>query len=326
MRSLIVSAAVDPNGEAMRYKAAAERHGGVAIRAVTGSSHTFKRMPIDIYYAGNGGAIERLWADADVIHMNNRAAPHERFDAGQAKPTILHHHGTAFRVDPESGLKLARRAGWLTAASTLDLVEIAPEAITWLPTPYDLDALAALRAEHRRAEDGLVRVAHAPTFKTIKGTAAILAAVGALQDEGLPLELDLIEGVSWTECLRRKAAADIFVDQLVLGFGCNAIEAWGMGLPVIAGIDPVRAEAVNHPIPASTRARMLREFGTLPYLEATEATIADALRTLVTSADARAEWALRGIEHVTQFHADRSALERLLELYGRAIGPAAAVA
>lgn len=319
MRALIVSAAVDPNGEAMRYKAASERHGGAAIRAVTGSSHTFKRMPVDIYYAGNGGAIARLWADADVIHLNNRFTPHERFDEGQGKPTVLHHHGALFRVDPEASLTLARRRGWLTAASTLDLAEIAPDVVTWLPTPFDLNELAALRLEQRRPDDGLVRIAHAPTFKTIKGTAAIEAAVATLQAEGLPVELDLIEHVSWEDCKRRKAASDIFVDQLLLGYGCNAIEAWGMGLPVVAGLDPARAAEVNHPIPASTRARMLREFGSLPFYEATEATVVDALRRLVQSSDLRAEWALRGMAHVDRFHAQLPALERLVHVYQRAI-------
>jgi hypothetical protein len=319
IRSLIVSAAVDPNGEAMRYKAAAERHGGASIRAVTGSSHTFKRMPVDIYYGGNGGAIRRLWAAADVIHLNNRPGPHDRFDEGQAKPTILHHHGTAFRVDPEPMLSIARREGWLTAASTLDLAELARDEVTWLPTPYALDALADLRKEHRRPRDGVVRIAHAPTFRSVKGTDAIVAAVQTLQAEGWAVELDLIENVAWTECLRRKAAADVFVDQLLLGYGCNAVEAWGMGLPVIAGLDPERAAEVNHPMAPSTRDRMLREFGELPFYEATEATIVDALRALVESSELRAEWAVRGMEHVARFHAELPALERLLGLYQRAI-------
>ena len=319
MRALIISAAVDPNGEAMRYKAAAERHGGVSIRAVTGSSHGYKRMPVDVYYGGNGGAIQRLWADADVIHLNNRTAPHDRFDNGQGKPTVLHHHGSAFRVDPHPFLERAQREGWATVSSTLDLAEIAPGVVTWLPTPFDLDELATLRRTHRREEDGVVRIAHAPTFRTVKATDVIIEAVGRLVDEGLPVELDLIEEITWAACLRRKATADIFVDQLLLGYGCNAIEAWGMGLPVVAGVDPERAAWVNHPIPTTTRGRMLSEWGDLPFVEASVDSITDVLRDLVASPERRAQAALRGMEHVARFHAQLPALERLLAVYDRVL-------
>jgi len=320
IRSLIFSMGTDPNGEALRYKAAADRHGGAAIRAVTRSTHSFKHLPVDILYANNAGAIRRLWAEADIIHLNNRAQGFELFADVGAKPVLLHHHGSAFRTNPPLLLARAAREGWVQAASTVDLVELAPDVITWLPTAYDLDALAALRRAHRRTDDGVVRIAHAPTMRTLKSTDALVAAVVALQDEGLRVELDLIERTTWAACLRRKASADIYFDQLYLGYGCNAIEAWGMGLPVIAGIDPERAAEVNHPIPASTRNRMLSEFGVLPFYEMTEAGLLDALRELVQSAQLRAEWAVRGMEHVARFHAQQPALERLVALYRRTIG------
>lgn len=324
MRVLIIASGADPNAEGMRYKAAADRHGGAQIRAAITSTHGYKRQPYDVLVTGNAGAVRRLWADADLIHLQNRVQAYDRFDDGAGKPAILHHHGHAFRTDPEPLLARARRSGWPQAASTLDLVEIAPDEITWLPTPYDLDALAALRRQHQREPDGVVRIAHAPTFRTLKSTDEVIAAVDALQAEGLPVELDLIEHVTWSECLRRKASADIYVDQLLLGYGCNAIEAWGMGLPVVAGVDPERAAWVNHPIPSTTRGRMLHEFGgALPFAEASPDSLVDVLRELVTSAELRADWALRGMAHVARFHGQRPALERLLALYERAVGATA---
>lgn len=320
IHSLIFSMGADPNGEAYRYKAAADRHGGASIRAVTRSTHSFKHLPVDILYANNAGAIRRLWAEADVIHLNNRTQGHDLFSDAGAKPTLLHHHGSAFRTDPQRLLTRAASGGWAQAASTIDLVEIAPDVITWLPTAFDLDQLAALRRAHRRPDDGRVRISHAPTMRTLKGTDALIAAVNTLQDEGLPVHLDLIERVTWAECLRRKASADIYVDQLLLGYGCNAIEAWGMGLPVVAGIDPQWAAAVNHPIPASTRDRMVGEWGTIPFYETSQAALLGALRELVKSADLRAEYALRGMEHVARFHGQLPALERLVDLYQRTIG------
>jgi hypothetical protein len=323
IRSLIVSMGTDPNGEALRFKAAADRHGGAEIRAVTRSTHSFKHLPVDVLLAGNGGAVSRLWEAADVIHLNNRPEAFDRFDDGRGKPVLLHHHGAKFRTDPDAMLTVAARRGWTQAASTLDLVEIAPDVVSWMPTAYDLNALAELRRAHRRPEDGVIRVAHAPTFRTLKSTAVLEDAIAQLQDEGLPVELDLIQQERWTDCLRRKAAADILVDQLLLGYGCNAIEAWGMGLPVIAGVDPERAAWVNHPIPTSTRGRMLAEFGgALPFYEASEDTLVDALRALVTDPGLRDEYALRGLEHVAQFHGQLASLERLVALYQRVLGSA----
>lgn len=319
IRSLIISMGADPNGEALRYKAAADRHGGALIRAVTQSTHSYKRLPTDIIYGGNAAAVARLWANADVIHLNNRSSAWALFGEECAKPVLFHHHGATLRTEPDRTLAEASGRGWVQAASTIDLAELAPDRLTWLPTAFDLNALAELRRKYRREDDGVLRVAHAPTFRTIKSTTRVIDAITVLQREGLAIELDLIERVSWAECLRRKAAADVLVDQLLLGYGCNAIEAWGMGLPVIAGVDPERAAWINHPIPASTRARMLAEFGgSLPFYEADEDSLVDALRAMADPA-VRQEWALRGMAHVAEFHDQLPALLRLLRLYQQAI-------
>ena len=96
---------------------------------------------------------------------------------------------------------------------------------------------------------------------------------------------------------------------MILGYGCNAIEAWAMGIPVVAGAD------------SWTLARMRQEFGRsgLPFYEATAETIRVALRELVLSADLRAKWDDRGLRHARRFHAEKPALERALELYAEAI-------
>lgn len=309
MRALIISSGQDTGGQNIRWKRAADHQPsvGLHVRAVS-ASRTYIQYPTDISMAGNGGAIRRLWRDVDVIHLNNRPHAYDRYDRGRRKPALLHHHGSAFRTDPAPLLKRAARERWPQAVSTLDLADIAPDVLHWLPTAYNLDELALIRGRHRRADDGTVRVAHAPTSRSWKSTEAFLAAVEQLQSEGLPIELELIEQSSWAECLARKAAADVFFDQVKLGYGCNAIEAWGMGIPVIAGAAPATLE------------RMGREFdGRIPFFTATEESIADALRQLVLSADLRAEYAVRGMEHAARFHAELPALERLSALYQLAI-------
>lgn len=152
----------------------------------------------------------------------------------------------------------------------------------------------------------MIRIAHAPTSREVKGTAFFLEAIRQLQAEGYDIQLDLIEGVTWAECLQRKAQADIYYDQVKLGYGNNAIEAWGMGIPVVAG--------AHH----STLQEMRSRFGELPFLNATEATIYDRLKALILSEDLRAEYTERGLNHVERFHDERVVVETLKALYRRA--------
>lgn len=319
LNALIFNFGQDSAGIGARYASAAARgHGRFRIRSIH-KTDTYIEYPFDIRTDALGTGVRKLYRDADVVHLNHTSYGYDHFDRGDEKPILLEHHGTILRTNPARVLRQARQYDFEQGASTMDLVAIDPESITWLPAPYDLDELAAIRARHRRADDGIVRIVHAPTRRQIKSTDALIAAVERLRAEGLPVELDLIEHVSWAECLERKAAGDIYFDQVILGYGCNAIEAWGMGMPVVAGVDPRRAPRLGHPIPSTTRALMRKEFGALPFYEASEPKITDALRELVKSADLRAEWAAKGRAHAERFHAERPALERLGDLYMRAM-------
>src|SRR6185295_20185445 len=101
--------------------------------------------------------------------------------------------------------------------------------------------------------------------------------------------------------------ADIVFDQLAYGYGCNSIEAWGMGIPVISGADDW------------TLARMASEWPAIPFEEANERTIKDVIRQMVLSADLREDAAQRGLAHVRRYHDEEPALAKLAELYGLAI-------
>ena len=145
------------------------------------------------------------------------------------------------------------------------------------------------------------------TNREYKSIDALMAAITHLQAEGVKVDLLLIEGKSNAEALEAKATADIVYDQVRFGYGCSSVEAWGMGLPVIAGGEP------------STLAMMRADWGDLPFYAATEKTIADAIRSLAKSRDLRAEWAEKGAAHAAKYHAEKPALARLAELYALAM-------
>ena len=199
----------------------------------------------------------------------------------------------------------ARAIGAVQVVATLDLAGLEPD-LRWLPAAADGVALSRYRA-WRDSGPGRLRVAHAPTDRAIKGTAAVVAAVEQLQGEGLDVRLDLIEGVANEECLARKGRADVVVDQLLLGYGVNAVEAWGMGLPVVAGVaDPAVREA------------MLRAWGALPFAEASPDTLVNVLRALAVEPALRWAYAARGMAHFERWHREDVVAEQLVAVYAEA--------
>jgi hypothetical protein len=329
MRILSVQKGADTAGQAIRMKEAFERHApDWSFRAMTQpGAGDYISYPYDLKWSNK--TVKQMWGDIDVLHVhNNFNTLHwmERRWPGMAhKPTVVHHHGTQFRQNRQLLLdeQHARRAIGIT--STLDLYLLAPVEMEWLPAPYDVDWLASLR----QPSGDKLRIAHAPTNREIKSTDHFLEATKQLISEGEPIEVDLIEHTTWTECLRRKAKADIFFDQVILGFGCNSLEAWGMGIPVISGVDSKRAAEIGHDIPDTVPQEMERRFGKLPYYPADESTIYNAIKALVTDDNLRAEYTERGKAHVRRFHDYPVVVSQLQDIYRRAVecfDPASTVA
>lgn len=296
----------DPAAVMARFEAAAEKFGALRIRSAHRSAHMYQSMPSDIEWThANQAQIKELAESADIVHLNNSWRPLQKLRMKVRKPLLLHHHGSLFRSDPKGMLFRARQIGAVQAVSTVDLMRMAPELLHWLPTAYDVDWLQTFGKAHRREPDDRIRVVSAPTNRDYKSTALLEAAIRQLQDDGLPVDLLIIEGKPWAECMALKATADIYFDQVLLGYGCNAVESWGMGIPVIAGADDW------------TLGKMREVYGTadLPFYEAKEDSIAEAIADLATHKARRKQYADRGLAHCRKFHDERPALTRLAELY-----------
>jgi len=104
----------------------------------------------------------------------------------------------------------------------------------YLPIPVPVADYAAAAQSHRRGD--VLRIAHSPTKREIKGTQTLLDAVGWLRDvEGLRIEVVMIEGLEHGAALRLKASCDVTFDSFWLGMQGSGIEAAAMGQAVIAG-------------------------------------------------------------------------------------------
>ena len=292
----------DPAGVVGRFQLAAARYKGLSIRSAHRVVYDDFQYPTDIeWIPKNEPLIRTLMRQADVIHLNNSFQAMRRF--GITRPMLLHHHGTLFRNDPAHMMNVARQRRMTQAVSTPDLMRPDPAILHWLPSAYDIDALQEIGRKNRRPPDGRVRIVHAPTQKGIyKNTDLFVSIVRELQKKH-PIDLVLVEGRTNAECLVEKAKADLVYDQMMFGYGCNSIEAWGLGVPVIAGADPW------------TLNQMESMWGGLPFAEASVETLHDVVEAMVVSADMRAEYAAKGLAHVRRYHDEVPALERLVELY-----------
>lgn len=293
MRVLDVSALYDPAGDGWRTKVAFDHLSDWHYRAAVRRPNRQYQYPVDLPWT----QVAAEWRRADVVHLQ-LGFEAEALVQGPRRPTVVHHHGTVFRRNRDRLLREQRRRKALGLVSTLDLYLMAPDDVAWSPITSDLDWLASLRTP---IDDGTLRIAHAPTNRAVKSTDAFLVAVGRLAAE-TPVEVLLIEGRTWAVCLAAKASADVYFDQVILGYGASAVEAWGMGIPVIAGAAPATLEEIR------------RRAGGLPFVLADEGSIYEALRLLADPIE-RARWAAVGLDFARRFHAEEVAVPRLQAVF-----------
>lgn len=276
--------------------------GGVGYRTATAFNrhrpdwtyHAYRGAPSYLQYPEHTPwhwpSIVDDWNQADVVHVNDHIPT-----VGNKRPTVVTFHGTGFRETPDVHLRIADGARVLV--STLDLWLLKPDDTTWMPQIDDLDQLAG----YRKPQNGPLRIGHAPTNRSLKSTHQFIDACERLGRE-LPIEMVMIEGMAWEDCLTLKGTCDILFDQTAYGYGGNAIEAWAMGIPVVCGA------------PDDTLAEYDRRFGHIPFVTAQQNTIYDALLEL-TDPTERTLWGATGRTHVETYHSQWTGVERLTPIY-----------
>ena len=272
------------------------------------SYHAYRGIPSYLNFPEhspwNVEHITAAWLAADVVHLHDSYS-----NVIDRRPYVLTWHGTGFRENWDTYLTHRRRfPGSRELVSTLDLWLLAPDKVTWVPAAHDLLRYQEMANKARRKRtDAKIRIAHAPTAREMKQTDFFLEAAERLGKE-VEVEVVLIEGKSWEECLQLKASCDILYDQVAFGYGGNAIEAWGMGMPVIAGG------------PGNVLAEYERRFGYIPFRVADRGSIYEALRSLVDPA-ARMFYGQMGSAHAQKYHSHRAVVDVLSPIYEEVAGP-----
>jgi glycosyltransferase involved in cell wall biosynthesis len=181
---------------------------------------------------GRGGLVygfySRLLEQLDLRLLRN-AAIFVTFQGDDARPW-----GDADDV------RKRRRVGRLARAAS-GMYVLNPDLLAHVPgasfLPYASVDLEQWTPAVRPRGDGLV-IAHAPSDRARKGTDAIIDAVARVRGQGVPVELELVEGRPRDEARRAYERADVVVDQLVVGwYGGVAVEAMALAKPVVAWLD-----------------------------------------------------------------------------------------
>ncbi|WP_017793221.1 glycosyltransferase [Leucobacter salsicius] len=222
-----------------------------------------------------------------------------------------------FRADPDftrvfrgvtaRNRELVRAADVPVFVSTPDLLDEIPGA-QWLPVVVDPSKW--VQTEAPLAPGRPLRVAHAPSSSTVKGTDLIEPTLHDLHERGV-IEYRPVSGVPHHEMPGIYGAADVVIDQFRVGnYGVAACEALAAGRIVVSHVsDRVRD---------LTRERTGED---LPVLEATPGTLESVLTAIAADPVAYRELASRGPGFVRRHHDGARSGQTLLEWMERSAAP-----
>jgi len=144
--------------------------------------------------------------------------------------------------------------------------------------------------------------------RNIKGTPAIVAAIHRLRNEGHRVRLEFVHDLPSLDVRFVQVQADIIVDQLNYGrYGATAREGMMLGKPTVCFINP--KEEVQ-----GAESECIRE---CPLVPATEATVFETLKTLVTDGDRRRRIGEASRAHAIKWWSSDACAERFETVYDR---------
>ncbi|MEE9372618.1 MAG: glycosyltransferase [Saprospiraceae bacterium] len=144
-------------------------------------------------------------------------------------------------------------------------------------------------------KNGFVNIAHTPNHRGFKGTEFLIQAVKELQDEGLLINLILIEKKPNSEVKKILFEdADILAEQFIAtAYALSGVEGMATGLPVMSNLDE------------EIYTRLFRRFSYLnecPILSTTPENIKENLKILITNPELRKELGIAGQRYVAKYH------------------------
>jgi len=144
--------------------------------------------------------------------------------------------------------------------------------------------------------------------RNIKGTPAVLRAIGRLQKEGVPVRLVFVTGRKNTEARFLQVQCDVIVDQLNYGrYGATAREGMMLGKPTVCYINR------NELSPEDT----LLSLSEVPLVSATERSIYEVLKDLLLRPEKREAIGKASRAYALKWHSMEACADRYEQVYDR---------
>ena len=294
----------DCAGVAHKLKAAADSLPDHSAHSVS-LYRTRLCYPEDVFRPSDAMLRElREWADAIVMFDGwNRT-----LEIKSGRQLAVVYNGSGYRSAWRHRNEQDRENGIVQFGTTIDLAcATYGSSLNWLPVPMEIVNRAPEKTE------GVFHVIHCPTHRGRKSTERIIEELDDLDG----VRLEIVEGATNAECLRRKAKAHLLIDQFYVGYGVNALEAWSLGMPVVGGCRrlpgkygvecPGKSEIVERVIEMTRN-----EF---PFADA-DIDIGGDLRltveALMIGSSARARLAELGAAYLREFHSVEAVIGRLV--------------
>lgn len=271
------------------YRAINTTFGGKHVAQHVAYHRHRMQYPIQ-HFAPKPSKLDKLIAWADVVHL---------FDAWQQfrkrvrdKPLVVTYNGTYYRNHHKNADRIARRRGIVQLCTTLDLTRY---GALWMPVPMRDHGIRM-----RERGDKRWRAVHAPSKPSIKGTEEFKRLMRKLPD----VELEIIQGATNAQCIKRKANADIMLNEFVLGYGVNAIESWWIGQVVVSGVEDQWIAD-----------KMRQVIGYIPFTRINRRRFLRVMRRLINDEKYYEEMRQKGIQYVNDYHEPSIVARKLLEIY-----------
>lgn len=299
---VVILTLTDNAGSAQHFADALRMHGHEAIH-ITANRHPYGyRADLVVDGADNYKLAGHYIRRAEVLHFKGDELPSDMLHVfalppRDQVPRVFTASGTLFRKRTYP-LDAYRAEADVLTAITPDLC--IAEDITWLPHAYPVPRR---NPYHAPRPGDVVRIGHSPSKRAVKGTDTVfLPAVELLRKRGHHIEVDIIEGVSNDEALKRKARCHLFFDQAILpAYGLSAVEAMAMGIPTVTSLGRLsRTHPVNRPF----------------IVENTPEDVAEQMRSAMQDLNKSSDFIMR---YVRDIHSYEASTPRLLDLYAQAI-------
>jgi len=295
---ILLAGTCDQGGGSYWLAEAINRYTKHEARAVRGAQ-SYIAYPFDIL-APSKGEMDLLIKWADVVHIRE-TMPKSTISV-DGKALVVTYTGRLFRKGDKAVFDMARQRA-VICYSTPDMGAFCKVLNPiWLPNPRE-DLQGMWKPVRNKF------AVQAPTSRSAKHTEVVIKGA---QHAGLPL--DILEHLTYAECMAHKAQCRVTIDQIKYGYGNNAIEAWALGMPVLSGF--------STPYARFYRKSMLEQVGgELPFVRigATPESIAEALTRLCQDRQYYEHWCDVGREHFFRYHHAPIVAKKAIEVYEQAL-------